>query len=187
MPNANRPYSKRLNQSSTLMPITRWRRGSGSRGLRVQKTGRRPALARGSLRADAATTTREHSASRMATDASEDFNARVDYAYSARRAPDYNENAFLALVPYANVSPATATGGATALLVHECERLEWMRARGRLRRHHRQHEPVLPEQQRPGQRAVREQQQDQRTARAWGGSFLVADRNPQRQARKYRP
>ena len=41
-------------------------------------------------------------------------NARVGYTYSARRSPDYNENAFLALVPYANVAPATATGGATA-------------------------------------------------------------------------
>ncbi len=45
----------------------------------------------------------------------EKVTARVGYAYSARRAPDYNENAFLALVPYANVSPAAATGGATAL------------------------------------------------------------------------
>jgi MtrB/PioB family decaheme-associated outer membrane protein len=40
--------------------------------------------------------------------------ARVGYAHSERRAPAYNENAFLALVPYANVSPTTATGGATA-------------------------------------------------------------------------
>ncbi len=39
---------------------------------------------------------------------------RVDYAYSTRRSPDYNENAFLALVPYANVSPIGATDGATA-------------------------------------------------------------------------
>ena len=44
----------------------------------------------------------------------DDFTARVGYTYSARRTPIYNENAFLALVPYANVSPATATGGATA-------------------------------------------------------------------------
>ncbi len=41
--------------------------------------------------------------------------ARVGYARSWRRTPAYNENAFLALVPYANVSPTTATGGATAL------------------------------------------------------------------------
>ncbi|MFI5178196.1 MAG: MtrB/PioB family outer membrane beta-barrel protein, partial [Vicinamibacterales bacterium] len=45
---------------------------------------------------------------------SDDLTARISYAYSMRRTPNYNENAFLALVPYANVSPATATGGATA-------------------------------------------------------------------------
>jgi hypothetical protein len=32
-----------------------------------------------------------------------------------RRSPDYNENAFLALVPYANVGPVGATAGMTAL------------------------------------------------------------------------
>ena len=44
-----------------------------------------------------------------------DINARVGYTYSMRRTPDYNENAFLALVPYAGVVPATATGDVTAL------------------------------------------------------------------------
>jgi MtrB/PioB family decaheme-associated outer membrane protein len=44
-----------------------------------------------------------------------ELSARVGYAYSIRRTPDYNENAFLALVPYASVAPAAATGGATAL------------------------------------------------------------------------
>src|SRR5512141_3436292 len=39
----------------------------------------------------------------------EDLTTRLDYAYSARRV-DYDENAFLALVPMANVVPA---GGAT--------------------------------------------------------------------------
>jgi MtrB/PioB family decaheme-associated outer membrane protein len=45
---------------------------------------------------------------------SEVFTGRIGYTYSWRRTPSYNENAFLAIVPYANVSPATATGGATA-------------------------------------------------------------------------
>jgi MtrB/PioB family decaheme-associated outer membrane protein len=44
----------------------------------------------------------------------QDFTARASYDYSTRRG-NYNENAFLALVPYANVSPASATGGATAV------------------------------------------------------------------------
>jgi hypothetical protein len=48
-----------------------------------------------------------------------ELTARVGYARAQRRAPVYNENAFLALVPYANVSPVGApgtgaTGGATA-------------------------------------------------------------------------
>lgn len=49
-------------------------------------------------------------------------NARVDYWRGQRRTPAYNENGFLALVPYAGVSPASATGGMTAL--------EFMRAAG---------------------------------------------------------
>ena len=61
--------------------------------------------------ADAADDQRAHAARRMARERrAETLTARVGYAYSARRAPNYNENAFLALVPYANVSPATATG-----------------------------------------------------------------------------
>ncbi len=44
-----------------------------------------------------------------------DLIVRIGYARSQRRAPTYNENAFLALVPYANVSPESATDGATAL------------------------------------------------------------------------
>ena len=48
-------------------------------------------------------------------DVGERLTARVTYARAARRAPTYNENAFLALVPYAGVSPTAATGGATAL------------------------------------------------------------------------
>jgi len=41
--------------------------------------------------------------------------ARVNYAYSMRRVPNYNENAFLAIVPYANVCPATSVGCVSAL------------------------------------------------------------------------
>ena len=59
--------------------------------------------------ADAATTNDNTLRAEWRANAGEDFTARVDYAYSARRAPNYNENAFLALVPYANVSPAAAT------------------------------------------------------------------------------
>jgi hypothetical protein len=44
----------------------------------------------------------------------DELNAKLGYAYSQRRVSSYNENAFLALVPMANVSPTGATGGATA-------------------------------------------------------------------------
>src|SRR5213078_2513865 len=46
--------------------------------------------------------------------AGQTVSARAGYAYSSRRAPNYNENAFLALVPYANVAPAAAANGMTA-------------------------------------------------------------------------
>ncbi len=60
------------------------------------------------------------------------LSARVGYAYSARRTPSYNENAFLALVPYANVSPVGATGGATAYLVHGGQRMDRLRTVARV-------------------------------------------------------
>ena len=68
---------------------------------------------------------RKHRPRRLARRAS----GRISSAASATRIPraagsDYNENSFLALVPYANVSPGGATGGATLLLVPARQRLE---------------------------------------------------------------
>ncbi|MEI6668844.1 MAG: MtrB/PioB family decaheme-associated outer membrane protein [Acidobacteriota bacterium] len=45
---------------------------------------------------------------------SESFTFRAGYAYSTRKATSYNENAFLALVPYASLSPVGATPGVSA-------------------------------------------------------------------------
>jgi hypothetical protein len=42
------------------------------------------------------------------------FNARMSYSFGRRSVNNYNENAFLALVPMANVSPSTAAGGMSA-------------------------------------------------------------------------
>jgi Putative outer membrane beta-barrel porin, MtrB/PioB len=42
------------------------------------------------------------------------LNAHLGYSLSKRKVDFYDENAFLALVPMANVSPSTATGGASA-------------------------------------------------------------------------
>src|SRR5205823_6335075 len=64
--------------------------------------------------ADAAVTNENTARIDWRTTASANLTARVGYAHSQRRTPAYNENAFLALVPYANVAPASATGGTSA-------------------------------------------------------------------------
>ena len=111
--NANRPYSRKLNQVTAEADyaaaphqwlkaayafdrIDRWCNGSWIDC------------------ADASVTNESTLRGEWRTAVAASVTARVDYAYAARRAPDYNENAFLALVPYANVVPATATGGMTA-------------------------------------------------------------------------
>jgi len=112
--NANRPYSRRLNQVTAdadyALMKGEWIRTT----YEFEKIDR--ACPGSWIDCADADTTREHTfrAEWRAFTAGE-FSARVNYAYSSRRAPNYNENAFLALVPYAGVSPAAAIGGATAL------------------------------------------------------------------------
>jgi len=113
--NANRPYGTRLNQvnfdADYALGGGQWIKG----GYDFQKIDR---ACHGSWIdcADVATTNENTLRAdwRASVGAGGDFTARAGYAYSARRGT-YNENAFLALVPYANVSPSAATGGATAL------------------------------------------------------------------------
>src|SRR5581483_10280975 len=64
--------------------------------------------------ADAAVTNEQTLRAEWRTSVAGSVTARVNYAYAARRDPTYNENAYLALVPYANVVPATATNGMSA-------------------------------------------------------------------------
>jgi MtrB/PioB family decaheme-associated outer membrane protein len=112
--NANRPYSRRANQVNVegdyAVAKGQWIKG----GYDFEKIDR---SCNGSWIdcADAPTTNDNTLRAEWRTNVGENLTARVGYAYSARRAPTYNENAFLALVPYANVSPAAATAGATAL------------------------------------------------------------------------
>jgi MtrB/PioB family decaheme-associated outer membrane protein len=112
--NANRPYSRKLNQASFDADYGvakhQWIRGAYD----FEKIDR---ACNGSwISCVDADTTNEHTLrAEWRAGMTEDISARVNYAYSSRRSPNYNENAFLALVPYANVSPLTATGGATAL------------------------------------------------------------------------
>lgn len=60
--------------------------------------------------ADAATTRENTLRAEWRANLIEDVSGRIGYAYSKRTVSNYNENAFLALVPVANVVPA---GGAT--------------------------------------------------------------------------
>lgn len=111
--NANRPYSRKLNQVSGDADYALAKHQWIKAGYDFERIDR--------LCTDAwincadADVTNEHTArADWRASVSGVVTARVGYAYSARRAPNYNENAFLALVPYANVVPSTATGGATA-------------------------------------------------------------------------
>ena len=112
--NANRPYSRRANQFNVegdyAVAKGQWIKG----GYDFEKIDR---SCNGSWIdcADAPTTNDNTLRAEWRANIHENLTARVGYAYSARRAPNYNENAFLALVPYASVSPAAAVGGATAL------------------------------------------------------------------------
>ena len=111
--NANRPYGTRLNQvnfdADYALGGGQWIKG----GYDFQKIDR---ACHGSWIdcADVATSKENTLRADWRASVGGDFTARAGYAYSTRRGT-YNENAFLALVPYANVSPAAATGGATAL------------------------------------------------------------------------
>jgi MtrB/PioB family decaheme-associated outer membrane protein len=112
--NANRPYSSRKQRAAfdadyQLMP-GHWIKG----GYDFERVNR---SCPGSWIdcADAGITNENKLRAEFRADVAATVNARIDYAFAARRTPAYNDNAFLALVPYAGVSPATATGGATAL------------------------------------------------------------------------
>ena len=85
--------------------------------------------------ADAAVTNEHTLRAEWRANASDQSPARVGYAFSSRRTPNYNENAFLALVPYAERQPRV--GGDQCrdrLFLHAGQRLERLGARARLRR-----------------------------------------------------
>ena len=112
--NANRPYSYRSNRANVeaAYPVTKDQWVTG--GYDFERFSR---SCPGSWIdcADAGVTNENRVRAAWRAALGETVNARIDYSYGARRAPLYNDNAFLALVPYANVSPAQAIGGATAL------------------------------------------------------------------------
>ncbi|HZT76089.1 MAG TPA: MtrB/PioB family outer membrane beta-barrel protein [Vicinamibacterales bacterium] len=111
--NANRPYSRELNQvtgeADYALPRHQWLKA----GYTFERIDR---WCTGSWIdcADAAVTNEQTLRAEWRTSVAGSVTARVNYAYAARRDPTYNENAYLALVPYANVVPATATNGMSA-------------------------------------------------------------------------
>lgn len=106
--NANRPYSKRLNQfladADYALTTGQWIKA----GYEFQRINRECPGSWISC-ADAAVTNEQTVRAEWRATAGSAWTARVGYGYSQRRTPDYNENAFLALVPYANVVPAGQT------------------------------------------------------------------------------
>jgi MtrB/PioB family decaheme-associated outer membrane protein len=112
--NANRPYSRKLNQvnlaADYALPAHQWFKGA----YEFEKIDRGCDATWISC-ADADVTNEHTLRADWRTSLSGAVTARVGYTYAVRRAPNYNENAFLALVPYAAVSPLAASGGATAL------------------------------------------------------------------------
>jgi MtrB/PioB family decaheme-associated outer membrane protein len=111
--NANRPYSNRTNQIDAEADYNiaprQWLNGA-YQFQRIDRWCNNTWISC----VDAAINNENSVRGEWLAKASGMFSGRVGYTYAWRRTPDYNENAFLALVPYANVSPATATGGSTA-------------------------------------------------------------------------
>jgi MtrB/PioB family decaheme-associated outer membrane protein len=111
--NANTPNSKRLNK---LALDADYRLGKGQfikAGYDYQNTER---WCEGSWIScvEAATTDENILRLEYRNSTVDNLAARIGYEHGSRSISKYNENAFLALVPYANVSPTGAPGGATA-------------------------------------------------------------------------
>ena len=112
--NANRPLSKKSNHAN-LEADYQFAQGQWVKGGYDFERVNRSCTGSWINCVDAGVTNENRLRAEWRADLSDTLNARVDYTFAARRAPDYNENAFLSLVPYAGVSPVGATGGATAL------------------------------------------------------------------------
>ncbi len=113
--NANRPYSKRLNQFSAEADyaLAPGQRVTG--GYQFQRISRDCPGSWMSC-ADAGTTSEQTVRAEWRATVGSAWTGRIAYEYSQRRSPDYNEDAFLALVPYANVAPAGQTMSALQAL-----------------------------------------------------------------------
>jgi MtrB/PioB family decaheme-associated outer membrane protein len=106
--NANRPYSRKLNQLDLEGDYHVARAHWLKAGYTFQKLDR---FCDGSWVecADARTTKENTVRAEWRTNATDRVSGRVDYSYAWRKVDAYNENAFLAIVPMAGVVPAGAT------------------------------------------------------------------------------
>jgi len=106
--NANRPYSKKVNQFGLDADYRVMQGHAVKVGYDLQKTER---YCNGSWIGcvDAATTKDNTLKAEWRATLLETLTGKLGYAYTKRTISNYNENAFLALVPYANVVPIGAT------------------------------------------------------------------------------
>lgn len=113
--NANRPYSKKSNQinlnADYMVTRGQWI-GGGYDWQRIERDCNNTWIDC----ADADRTNENTVHVDWRTAAIENVTTKLDYAYS-RRTVNYNENAFLALVPMANVIPTGATASAYATML----------------------------------------------------------------------
>ncbi|HYM35156.1 MAG TPA: MtrB/PioB family outer membrane beta-barrel protein, partial [Steroidobacteraceae bacterium] len=111
--NASRPYSKTLHQMNAdadyFLMKGNWLKG-GYEWQRIDRSCNGTWIDC----VDAARTQENTVRVDWRNNSFESINARIGYAHSKRTVNPYNENAFLALVPMANVSPTGATGGDSA-------------------------------------------------------------------------
>lgn len=114
--NANRPYSKRVNQFNFDADYVVAKGQAIKAGIDWQKIDR---WCSGSWIdcVDAASTKETTARLEYRANALDNLSGRVGYAYSSRKVSNYNENAFLALVPYANVVPIGQTISAYQAMV----------------------------------------------------------------------
>jgi MtrB/PioB family decaheme-associated outer membrane protein len=111
--NANRAYSRKTNQVNADLDFALASR-QWLKGTYEYERNNRDCYSSWVSCADAAITNEHSVRAEYRATPTDDLTFRVGYTRAARRTPNYNENAFLALVPYANIAPATALNGMTA-------------------------------------------------------------------------
>lgn len=103
--NANRPYSRTLNQATLEAGYAIANGQRISAGYQFQRVNRECPGSWISC-ADAAVTNEHTLRAEWRASVDGNLTGRIGYERSQRRTPDYNENAFLAVVPYAGVVPS---------------------------------------------------------------------------------